>query len=75
MERLAQDCVNVFCELSGCGKYRVGTAPTPFLDEANDPLLVIEQPKIVPSTQVGATRGPNNAPSSQDGAVGAGAVN
>ncbi len=50
MERFAQDCVNVFCELSGCDKSKIGTAPTPFLDEANDPLLVIEQPKAVPST-------------------------
>ena len=62
----------MFCELSGCDKSRVGTAPTPFLDESNDPLLVIEQPKVAPSTQVGATKGPKNAPSSQDGAVGAG---
>ena len=41
MERFAQDCVTVFCELSGYEKAKVGTAPTPFLDEANDPLSVI----------------------------------
>ncbi len=42
MELFATDCVNVFCELSGFDKAKVGTAPTPFIDEANDPLLAFE---------------------------------
>ena len=42
MERFAQDCVNVFCELSGDAKNRVCTAPTPFLEEANDPVAIFE---------------------------------
>ena len=41
MERFAKDCVTVFFELSGCEKAKVGSAPTPFLDESNDPLSVI----------------------------------
>ena len=41
MERFAKDCFTVFCELSAYEKAKVGTAPTPFLDEANDPLSVI----------------------------------
>ena len=57
MERFAQDCVNVFCELSGCDKGKIGTAPTPFMDESNDPLLVIEQPKGASSPQGGAANG------------------
>ncbi len=44
MERFAQDCVNVFSELSGCEKKNVGAAPTPFIDESKDPLPVIEEP-------------------------------
>ncbi len=57
MERFAQDCVNVFCELSGYAKNKVGSAPTPFLDESNDPLAIIEvEPtkarKGVPATKV-----------------------
>ena len=44
MERFAKDCVSVFCELSGYAKTKVGTAPTPFLDESKDPLVVIEEP-------------------------------
>ena len=42
MERFADDCVNVFCELSGYAKSKVGTAPTPFLEEANDPVAIFE---------------------------------
>ena len=41
MERFAKDCVTVICELSGYEKAKVGSAPTPFLDESNDPLSVI----------------------------------
>ena len=44
MERFAKDCVTVFCELSGYASAKGGTAPTPFLDESNDPLAVIEEP-------------------------------
>jgi hypothetical protein len=40
MERFAQDCVNVFCELSGYAQNKVGTVPTPFLEEANDPVAI-----------------------------------
>ena len=42
MERFAQDCVTAFCELSGYAPTKGGAAPTPFLDEANDPLIVLE---------------------------------
>ena len=42
MERFAEDCVNVFCELSGYAKNKVGTAPTPFLEEANYPVAIFE---------------------------------
>ncbi len=42
MERFAQDCVNVFCELSGYAKNKVGTALTPFLEEASDPVAIFE---------------------------------
>ena len=55
MERFAKDCVNVFCELSGYSRDRVGAAPTPFLDEANDPLAVLEEP--VSSPPQGGTAG------------------
>ncbi len=44
MERIAIDCVRVFCELSGYAQAHVGTAPTKFLDESKDPLIVIEEP-------------------------------
>ena len=70
MERFAKDCVNVFCELSGYAKDKVGTAPTPFLDEANDPLLVLEEP--VSSPPQGGTAGKGkNTPPPQGGAVNA----
>jgi hypothetical protein len=70
MERLAQDCVNVFCELSGYSKDRVGMAPTPLLDEANDPLLVLEE--HVSSPPQGGTAGKSkNTPPPQGGAVNA----
>ena len=57
MERFARDYVVVFCELSGCSLDKIGTAPTPFLDESNDPLIVIEEPhsRESPPTQVGPT--------------------
>ena len=42
MERFADACVNVFCELSGYAKSKVGTAPTPFFEEANDPVAIFE---------------------------------
>jgi len=45
MERFARDCVTAFCELSGYAFAQIGTAPTPFLDESNDPLIVIEEPE------------------------------
>ena len=38
MERSAQDCVTAFCDLSRYAKAKVGTAPTPFPEEANDPI-------------------------------------
>ena len=78
MERFAQDCVNVFCELSECSKSRVGSAPTPFLDESNDPLLVTEElPKATQgasSAKAGTAGGRNGASSAQaeTNAVGAG---
>ena len=43
MERFAKDCVSVFCQLSGYSIDKVGTAPTPFLDEANDPPIMFEE--------------------------------
>ncbi len=67
MERFAQDCVIVFCELSGCAKNKVGTAPTPFLEEANDPVAIFEgeptQPKKkgVSSAQAGTPTGVSSA--------------
>ena len=44
MERFAKDCVTAFYEFSGYAKNKVGAAPTPFLDESNDPLVAIEEP-------------------------------
>ena len=44
MERFAKDCVSVFCELSGYPEANVGTAPTPFLDESKDPVVIFEEP-------------------------------
>ena len=71
MERVAQDCVNVFCELSGCAKNRVGTAPAPFLEEANDLVDILEgeptQPKKkgVSSAQAGTPEGKADVSSAQ----------
>ncbi len=42
MERFARDCVTVFCDLTGYDKGKVGTAPTPFVDESKDPLVVTQ---------------------------------
>ena len=70
MERFAKDCVNVFCELSGYSKDKVGTAPTPLLDEANDPLLVLEEPVSSPPQGGTAGKGKNTLPP-QGGAVNA----
>jgi hypothetical protein len=47
MERFATDCVNVFCDLSGFDRSKVGTAPTPFIDEANDPLVAFADSESV----------------------------
>ena len=44
MERFAKDCVTAFCELSGYPKAKVGTAPTPFLDESKDPVVIFDDP-------------------------------
>ena len=44
MERFAKDCVTAFCELSGYPKAKVGTAPTPFLDESKDPVVIFGDP-------------------------------
>ena len=66
MERFAEDCVNVFCELSGYAKNKVGTAPTPFHEEANDPVAIFEgappKPKAKgkPSALAGAPKGKAN---------------
>ncbi len=46
MERFAVDCVSVFCELSGWDKNKIGTAPTPFLEEANDPVAIFEEDAV-----------------------------
>ncbi len=43
-ERSAKDCVTAFCELSGYPKAKVGTAPTPFLDESKDPVVIFDEP-------------------------------
>ncbi len=45
MERLAKDCINAFCELYGYEETNVGAAPTPFLDESKDPLVVSREPR------------------------------
>ena len=37
MEEFAKECVRVFCELTGCDRTMLGTAPTPFLDESKEP--------------------------------------
>ena len=50
----------MFCELSGYAKTKVGTAPTPFLDESKDPLVVIEEP---------AQKGTNGQNATPKGAV------
>ena len=42
MVRFARDCVTVFCDLTGYDKGKVGTAPTPFVDESKDPLVVTQ---------------------------------
>ena len=42
MGRSARDCVGVFCELTGYDKGKVGTAPTPFIDESKDPLAAAQ---------------------------------
>ena len=42
MERFAKECVTVFCDLTGVDKGKVGTAPTPFVDESEDPLVVTQ---------------------------------
>ncbi len=57
MERLASDCVNVFCELSGYNKARVGAAPTPFIDEANDPLVAFKDLDTLTPSQGGSEKG------------------
>ena len=44
MERFAKDCVTAFCELSGYLKAKVGTAPTQFLDESKDPVVIFDDP-------------------------------
>ncbi len=63
MERFAEDCVNVFCELSGYAKNKVGTAPTPFLEEANDPVAIFEgaPPKPKAKGKPSALAGPPRA--------------
>ncbi len=45
MERFAWECVTVFYDLTGYDIKKVGTAPTPFIDESQD-ALVIAQPLI-----------------------------
>ena len=57
MERFATDCVNVFCELSGFDKAKVGTAPTPFIDEANDPLVAFRDLDAVTPSPGGSGKG------------------
>ncbi len=42
MEEFARECVRMFCELTGYARTRVATAPTPFLDESNDPFTVLQ---------------------------------
>ena len=41
MERFATKCITVFCGLTGYDRNKIGTAPTPFIDESKDPLIVI----------------------------------
>ena len=47
MEQFAKDCVSVFCDLTGYDRGKVGTAPTPFVDESKDTLVVTQPPPEV----------------------------
>ena len=51
MERFAKDCVSVFCQLSGYSIDKVGTAPTPFLEEANDPPIMLDEASAAETTK------------------------
>ena len=33
----------MFCDLTGYDRNKIGTAPTPFIDESKDPLIVIQE--------------------------------
>ena len=44
MERFAKECFAVFCDLTGYDKTMIRTAPTPFIDESESPLIVIQAP-------------------------------
>ena len=59
MERFAKDCVSVFCQLSGYSIDKVGTAPTPFLDEANDPPIMFDDAAEAETTK--GTKGSSTA--------------
>ena len=65
MERFTKDCVSVFCEFSGYPKAKVGTAPTPFLDESKDPLAIFEEPATTGTK--GQYRRPRSPVPSQEG--------
>ncbi len=34
MDRFATHCITVFCDLTGYDRNKIGTAPTPFIDES-----------------------------------------
>ncbi len=33
----------MFCDLTGCDRKKIGAAPTPYIDESKDPLIVIQE--------------------------------
>ena len=43
MERFAKECITVLCDLTGYDRNKIGTAPTPFINESKDPLIVIQE--------------------------------
>ena len=55
LERVARDCATVFCDLTGYDKGKVGAAPTPFVDESKDTLVVtlLPQEAVAKATPTG----------------------
>ena len=55
MERFARNYFTVFCDLTGYDKGKVGAAPTPFVDESKDTLVVtlLPQEAVAKATPTG----------------------